>query len=91
MVVSVICLVPRILVRVGDGEGEGRAAYRDFEVNHLVRDGAHLVVEAEAVLARLVRSEDKVALALVRAVEDGLVVGADDRVVDVEGAAGLDL
>ena len=68
-----------------------RDAYRDLEVHRLLRKGAHLVVEAEAVFARVVGREDEVTLALFGAVEDHLLVGARDGVVDVERAARLDL
>lgn len=40
----------------------------DLEVDHLLGEGGHLVVEAEGVLAHALRSEDKVALALLCAV-----------------------
>lgn len=68
--------------------------YGDFKVHELLCKCAHLVVEAEAVLADLVGCEHKVALALLRAIEDDLLwaaIGAraDNRVIDVERAARL--
>lgn len=41
-----------------------RRTYRDFKVNHLVREGGHFIVETESVLASLFGSEDKVSLPL---------------------------
>lgn len=67
------------------------SAYRDLEVHRLLGEGAHLVVEAEAILAHIVGREDKVALSLLGTVENHLVVGASYCVVDIEGATGLDL
>jgi len=66
-------------------------AYRDFKIHHLLRPGAHLVVEAEAVLARLFCREDGVELPLFTVLHYYLVVGTHHAVVDVEGAAGLHL
>lgn len=65
--------------------------YRNLKVDVLVGVRAHLVVEAELVLADLVGREDKVALALVEALEQDLAVGVSDLVVDVKGPARLDL
>ncbi len=67
--------------------GKGEGTYGDLEIDHLLDPGAHLVVEAEAVLPLLFRCEHKIALALFRALHYYLVVGADYAVVDVEGAA----
>lgn len=63
--------------------------YSDFKINELLSKSAHLVVEAETVLADLVGCEYKVALALLCAVEDDLLLAAigartDNRVVDVK-------
>lgn len=66
-----------------------RCPYRDLEIHHLLRKGAHLVVEAEAVLALVVGREDEVTLSLFGAVQDYPVAGAGNCVVDVEGAARL--
>ena len=68
------------------------ATYRDLKVDDLLRERRDLVVEAEAVFAQLLRREHKVALALLFALQDDAVLGAPgDLIVDVEGAAGLDL
>lgn len=66
-------------------------SYRNLKVDVLVGIRAHLIVEAELVLARLVGREDKVALALVETLEEDLAVGVGDLVVDVERATRLDL
>ena len=66
-------------------------AYGNLKVNHLLRVCAHVVVEAELVLADLVGGEDKVALALLLALHDGLGAGASHIIVDIERAAGLNL
>ena len=63
----------------------------DVEVDELVAQGGHVVLEAEGVLARGVRGEDVVALPLAFAVEQDLLVRVLDVKVNVEGAAGLDL
>lgn len=62
----------------------------DFDVNHLVGKGADAVVEAEAVFANVLCGEDKVALALLCAVEDDLLfarlaTGAVDCIIDWTG------
>jgi hypothetical protein len=67
------------------------STYRNLKIYHLLRKSAHLIIKAEPILAHIIRRKHKVALSLLRAVEDDLVRGARDRVVDVEGAAGLDL
>ena len=63
----------------------------DLEVDELVGEGGHGVGEAEGVGTGGLRDEDEVALAFFFAGQDGFVVGAEDGVVYVEGAAGLDL
>lgn len=75
----------------GGGRGPSRALDGDFEVDVLVSEGGHGVGEAEGVLAGGLRGEDVVALTLFFAGEDLFFGGAEDGVVDVEGAAGLDL
>lgn len=70
----------------------GRAGtYGDLEIDHLLGESAHLIVEAEAVFAHVKRCEDKIALSLLGAVENDFVCGADNRVVDIERASGLHL
>ena len=65
--------------------------YGDLEIDHLLGECAHLIVKAEAVFAHVKRREDKIALPLLGAVENDFVGGADNRVVDIEGASGLHL
>jgi len=65
--------------------------YSDFKIDHLVGEGRHLVVKAEAVLANGLRGEDKVALSLFLPGHYFLVIRSVYVVVYIEGAAGLDL
>jgi hypothetical protein len=69
----------------------GGLAYRDLEINHLLSKRGHLIVEAESVLADALGREDKVALALLGAVKDGLLTGSDNGVVHIKRTARLDL
>jgi hypothetical protein len=89
------CLSPFLVTAIAAAQKRDvtgrRGTYGDFKIHHLLRKRAHFIVEAKAILAGVIRREDKVALALFCAVEDDFVRGADDAVVDVEGAAGLDL
>ena len=62
------------------------AMYSELEVHHLVRNGGHLVVEAGAIVARVVGGKHEVALPLFRAFLDDSVIWADYFVVNVEGA-----
>lgn len=66
-------------------------AYRDLKIHHLVRKCRHLVVEAEPVLARVLRREDKVPLSFFLAIHDFPVIRSYDLIINIEGAAGLDL
>lgn len=59
----------------------------DVEVDELLGEGGHVVLEAERVFPDVVRGENVVALALALAIEDDFVVGVFDFEVDVEGAA----
>ena len=63
----------------------------DFEIDELVCEGGHGVGETERIATRRLCGEHEVALSLFLAGENWLVVGADYIVVDVEGAARLDL
>lgn len=63
----------------------------NLEINKLLGECAHLVVEAERVLANLVRREDEVALTLLFAVQDDLLVGGLHNIVDIERTTGLHL
>lgn len=76
----------------GQRRGAGFVLDGDFKVDQFVREGGHVVVEAEGVGAGGFRGgEDVVALLLSLAVEHYPVAWGKDGVVDVEGAAGLDL
>ena len=79
------------LLRQERGRRAAGALDLDLEVDVLVREGGHGVGEAEGVGAHRLRGEDVVALPLFLAREDLSVVRVEDGVVDVEGAAGLDL
>ena len=63
----------------------------DLEVDEFLGGGPAVVVEAEFVFAGFARREDRVELPLLGVFHDGFGGGAGDGVVDVEGAAGLDL
>lgn len=66
-----------------------QTTYGNLKVHHLLRKGAHLVVEAEAVFANIVCGEYKVTLALLCAIENESVSGADDGIIDIERTTGL--
>jgi len=65
--------------------------YGDLEVHHLVRERRHFIVEAESVLARVLRSEDEITLSFFLSFHYFLVIWSIYRVIDIERAAGLDL
>lgn len=65
--------------------------YGDLEIDDFLRERAHLVVEAESIFSCVGGGEYKVALALFLVLHDYLLVWADHAVVDVEGAARLNL
>lgn len=67
------------------------ATDRNLKVHKLLGKCAHLVVEAERVVADLLRREDKVALSLLFALQDDLSARALDSVVDIERATRLNL
>lgn len=58
--------------------------YSYFEIDKLIGDGTHLVVEAERVVTNIVASEHKVSLALLLAVGDNLARGSSDLEIDIE-------
>jgi hypothetical protein len=58
--------------------------YGNFEIDHLLCESAHLVVEAETVFSHIIGREYEIALSLLGSVEDDLVCGTDNRVVDIE-------
>lgn len=63
----------------------------NLKVYELVRDGAHLIVEAERVVTDFVAREDEVSLSLLLPVYNDLARGACDLEVDIEGTSRLDL
>jgi hypothetical protein len=66
-------------------------AYRNLEIDHLLGESRHLVVETEGVLSNTLGSEDEVTLAFLCPIQDDLAARCGDGVVDIEGSAGLDL
>jgi hypothetical protein len=72
------------------GKKTGRA-YSNFEIDKLLRECAHLIIETESVFSRLARGEDEVTLSLLFAVQDDLVPRSYNLVVNIEGASCLDL
>jgi hypothetical protein len=71
--------------------GGGRSTHSNLKVYRLIGERAHLIAEAEAVLAQVVRGEDELALALLVAFGYDALVGCVDLVVYIEGAAILNL
>lgn len=63
----------------------------NFEIDKFLGKCAHLVVEAERVVANLLRGEDKVALSLLFALKDDLSTGSLDKVIDIKRTTGLNL
>jgi hypothetical protein len=55
---------------------ESHASYRDLKVDELVCESRDGVVEAKAVFAREVRSEDVITLALLLALQDYLLLAS---------------
>ena len=68
-----------------------RATNRNVKVDVFLGKRAHLVVEAERVLAGLLGRKDKVAAPLLFALENDLATRALDDVVDIKRTARLDL
>lgn len=71
--------------------GKSGTTYSDFEIHHLLRERRHFIVEAEPVLSNIIRREHEVALAFLCPIKYNLLRGSIHNVVDIEGAAGLDL
>ena len=67
------------------------STYGNLKVDDFVRVGAHVVVEAELVVADLLGGEDEVTLALLGAIEDDLLLRPRHFVVEIERASGLHL
>lgn len=63
----------------------------DLEIDKLLGEGTHLVIEAERVIADNVGGEDKVSLSLLLTVHDDLAIGTLNNVVDVKRTTRLDL
>ena len=66
------------------------ALHHDIKINQLLRQRAHIVLEAKRVFARLVGGEDVVALVLPLSVEEDFIGGRGHGKVNVECTAGLD-
>jgi hypothetical protein len=71
--------------------GEGVGTYCNLKIHQFLRKSTHLIIEAKPKLANIIRRKHKIALSLLLAGHDDAFAWADDRVVDVEGAARLDL
>src|SRR3569833_1421660 len=67
------------------------ATYSNLEVDVFIRIRAHLVAEAELILADVVGTEDEVALSLILTIQNDLARGAGNLVIDIERASGLHL
>jgi len=76
---------------LGGELGAGFILDGDLEVDELLGEGTHFVVEAERVVTRLLRCKDKVSLSLLLARENDLAVRALNLVIDIERTAGLHL
>lgn len=74
--------------RTGTGTG---TTYSDFKVNHLLSESRHLIVEAERVFAVTLGSEDMITLSLLRSIQNDLAARRSHGVIDIEGAARLNL
>ena len=70
---------------------KARGTYRDLKVHELLCPGAHLVVEAEPVLADIIRREHKITLLLLLALQNDTFLRSHDFVIDIEGSTGLNL
>ena len=66
-------------------------AYRNFKIDHLLRKRRHWVFEAEPIISQFIRREDEVALPFFHILQDNLIAGAEDRVIDVKWTTRLDL
>lgn len=61
--------------------------HRNLKINHLLGKRGHLIIEAESVLSDAQGREYKIPLALLGPVQDGLLAGSDNRVIDIERTA----
>jgi len=72
---------------IGASSEERGATYSDLEIHHLLRESAHLIVEAEHVFSSLFCGEHRVYLPLLAVLHNDLAIGSRHAVVDVEGTA----
>lgn len=86
-----LACVCRVFIRVAGRTRERRRTYGNLKVDELLGECAHLVAEAERVLAGCLGGKGKVALALLFALHNDLAHGAFDNVVNVKRATGLHL
>lgn len=68
-----------------------RTTYSDFKINHLLSKSRHLIVKAEGVFAVTLGSEDMITLSLLRSIQNDLAARRSHGVIDIEGAARLNL
>ena len=73
--------------RLCDVGGKGSMTDRNLEVDEFLGERAHLVVEAELVLARHSRGEDKVSLPLLLSLQNYLAEWPSHLIVDIERTA----
>lgn len=64
-----------------------RWSYGNFKVDDLLGVCAHVIVEAEFVIANFLRSEDKVTLTLLLANKNDLALRTSNFVVEIERAS----
>ena len=69
------------------GLAAGLALDHDVEVDELLGQGGHVVLEAESIFADSVGSQDVVALTFTNAIEEDFVIGILYFKVDIEGAS----
>ena len=67
------------------------ATYSNLKIHHLLSERTHLIVKAKAILSGRLSREYGVQLPLFRVLHNDLPIGAGNGVVDIEGAARLDL
>lgn len=67
------------------------ATYSNLKIHQLFCECAHLIVEAEPIFSSLLCCENGVELPLMGVLHYGLAIGSRNCVVDIEGAARLNL
>lgn len=65
--------------------------YRNFKVHQLLSKGRHAIIEAELVLSNALSREDEITLSFLCSFQDHLVAGPGHGVINIEGAARLNL